>query len=325
MTLTQLRYLLAIADANLNISLAASRLNATQPGLSRQLIQIEEELGFQIFMRHARRLIRLTARGQEVIDRARVVLGEVHNIEAMAANHRRDTRGTLRIATTQTLGRFVLPAALGRLRARFSNVSLRLRPGGEQECLAMLERDEIDLALVSTEGPRPACDLAIPLFTWNRALVTKRDHPLANSTGDLTLAELARYPLVAAENATGLHYKLGRAFHAQGLQPNISCTARDADTIKTFVRHDLGVGLIAEMAMTPQDDDLVNLHAGDLFPTCTTWAIMRSDRVQRDYVFSLLHELAPALGQEEIDMALQGGADIDLTGRIAHWRSSGEG
>jgi LysR family transcriptional regulator, cys regulon transcriptional activator len=319
MTLTQLRYLLAIADARLNISLAATRVNATQPGLSRQLKALEDELGFQIFVRRGKSLEQVTRSGAELIERARAVLGEVRNIEAIAANHRQESRGLLRIATTQTLGRFVLPPALGRLRARFGNVQLRLRPGGVDECRAMLERDEIDLALVSTEGERPASDVALPLFSWNRALVAPRDHPLAGGGHPLTLADVAALPLIAAESAADVHYKVGRVFHAQGLTPNIACTARDADTIKTFVRLDLGVGLIAEMALTDADRDLVDLGGGALFPTCITWAILRGDRIQRDYVFELLGELAPGLARADIHRVLGGDTGRDLTGTIAHW------
>ncbi|MBC2666074.1 LysR family transcriptional regulator [Novosphingobium flavum] len=319
MTLNQLRTLLAIADAELNISLAAARLNATQPALSRQLRQIEEELGFQVFVRHGKSLAQITRAGGEVLARARAVLGEVRNIEALAANHRRETRGTLRVATTQALGRFVLPAALGRLRARFGAVQLRLRPGGGEECLDLLERDEIDLALVSTEGERPAGDVALPLFRWNRALVALPGHPLAGGNAPLSLTQIAQYPLIAADTATQADFKMGRAFREAGIEPNIACTARDADTIKTFVRLDLGIGIVAEMALTPEDEDLVRLPAAHVFPGCITWAILRSDRIQRDYVFELLRELAPTLSREEIDRVIHGERGLDLTSRIAHW------
>lgn len=323
MTLTQLRYLLAIVDAQLNISLAARRVNATQPGLSRQLKSIEDELGFQVFVRRGKSLEQLTRSGAELIERVRVILGEIHNIEAIAANHRQESRGLLRIAATQALGRFVLPPALGRLRARFGGVQVRLHPGGEAECLGMLDRDQIDLALVSTEGERPACDVAIPLFFWNRAAVALKGHPFA--TTQPTLADLAQVPLIAAESLTDWHRKLGRAFHERGLTPNITCTARDADTIKTFVRLGLGVGLLAEMALTREDGDLIDLDAGHLFPTCITWAIVRGDRVQRDYMFELLHELAPSLPRERVRDILAGERDHDLTGTIAHWRDMHSG
>jgi DNA-binding transcriptional LysR family regulator len=321
MTLTQLRYLLAIVDANLNISLAATRVNATQPGLSRQIKGLEEELGFQIFVRHGKSLSQLTASGAEMVERARVILGEVRNIDIIAANHRRDSRGVLRVAMTQTLGRFVLPPALHRLRARFAGVQVRLRPGGEQECLAMLERDEIDLALVSTEGEWPAGDVAIPLFHWRRAVIATAAHPLAAASSPVTLAALAQHPLIGAESAAHALYKIGRVFHAHGLVPTISCTARDADTIKTFVRLDLGIGIVAEMALTPEDADLVDLRAGDLFPTCTTWAVLRADRIQRDYLFELLRELTPFLPIQDIQQIMAGARDVDLTGKVRSWRS----
>lgn len=320
MTLTQIRYLLAIVDAELNISLAATRVHATQPGISRQLKLLEEELGFQVFERRGKSLERTTAAGVRLIERARIILGEVRNVEAIAANHRRETRGVLRVATTQTLGRFVLPPALQRLRARFPNVQLRLHPGGEDECLAMLARDEIDLALVSTEGERPSSGLAIPLFFWNRTLVALPDHLFAVRRDPITLADVALVPLIAADVATHADYKIGRTFREHGLEPNIICTARDADTIKTFVRLGLGVGLIAEMALLKSDEDLVDLGAGHLFARCTTWAVLRSDRIQRDYLFELLRELSPGLPRDEVHRVLAGERDIELSGNVSHWR-----
>lgn len=321
MKLSQLRYLLAIVDSGLNISVAALRLNATQPGISRQLKQMEDELGFQVFVRKGKALAQLTGAGAALVERARLILGEVHNIEAIAANHRHETRGTLRIAATQALGRFVLPPALGRLRARFGNLQFRLRPGGgEQECVDLLERDEIDLALISTEGERPAQDLAIPLFRWNRAFIAGRGHALCARAGALTLADIAAFPLIAAETATDLNHKVGRAFHAEGLSPDIACTARDADTIKTLVRLELGLGLVAEMALTPEDRDLVDLAAGHLLPSCITWAVLRHDRIQRDYVSELISDLAPGLSREDVRRAVRGDALGELIDRIRWWR-----
>lgn len=320
MTLNQLRYLLAIVDANFNISLAAARTNATQPGISRQLKLIEEELGFRVFARKGKNLQRLTRAGEELIARARAIVGEIRNIETLAANHREETRGLLRLAATQTLGRYVLPSALLRLRARFGGVQVRLRPGGQDECLDLLDRDEIDLALVSTEGSRPPGDVAIPLFHWNRAVIAPRTSALAARAGKLTLAELAALPLVAADAATHSQYKVGRVFHDAGLVPNIACTARDADTIKAFVRLDLGTGIVAEMALLPADDDLVDLGGSALFPLCTTWAILRSDRIQRDYLFELLRELAPMLPREDILALIEGAEPDDLTAKVLHWR-----
>jgi LysR family cys regulon transcriptional activator len=323
MTLNQLRCLLAIAECDLNISMAARQLNTTQPAVSRQLKQIEEELGFQVFMRRGKSLVRPTGSGVPLLERARAILGEVRNIDAIAANHRNETRGTLRVAATQALGRFVLPPALERLRRRFEGVRFRLRPGDGAECLELLGRDEIDLGLVSTEGERPPCDIAIPLFTWRRAVIAPCDHPLARETArteqPLTLARLAEFPLIAAETATDPRTKLGRAFHLAGLEPDIVCTARDADTILTFVRNGFGVGLIAEMALAGSNDDLADLGGRDLFPLCTTWAILRADRIQRDYVFELLKALAPGLDQARIDQIMAGDGRASPADEAGRW------
>jgi len=321
MTLIQLRYLVAIVDAKLNIGVAATRVNATQPGISKQLKQIEDELGFQVFIRKGKRLESTTDGGGAVIERARVILAEIENIRAVAANHVNQTRGQLRIATTQTQIRFVLPPALSRLKARYPDVSARLTPASEPEALAMLDRDQADLAIVSTIGARPSGEIALPLYRWQRMLITPRNHPLTVLTRPLTLADLAVTPLVTYESALQPDSSVSQAFQAKKLTPNFACTTRDADTIKTCVRSGLGVGIVAEMALGPVDVDLIQRPADDLFATCTTWLVLRRDRVHRNYLFELLGVLAPHLARDQIHAALHGAFDEALPAQAPAWRT----
>jgi DNA-binding transcriptional LysR family regulator len=320
MTLTQLRFLVAVVDADLNISLAAAQVNATQPNISNQIKLIEDELGFQIFVRKGKSLEQLTQCGEQLIERARAVLTEVHNIRSIAANHRNDTRGLLRIAATHTQCRFVLPSALARLKARYPDVTLQLKPGGEAEALAMLKRDQADVAIVSTQDALPAGDIVLPLFQWRFALIAPRDHPFAKLDRPVTLADLADTPLVANEASMSRSDSgPARIFKARGFRPNVACTARDADTIKTCVRAGLGVGILSELALDADDPDIVALSGEDLFPVSTSWAVLRRDRIHRDYVFELLSTLGPALTRKDILAALNGAADPHLVKKARRW------
>jgi DNA-binding transcriptional LysR family regulator len=312
MTLTQFRYVVAIADSGLNITLAADRVHATQPGISKQLKQLEDELGFQIFARKGKSLERVTPAGAQVIERARVILAEATNIRALAANLRHETQGELRIATTHTQARFVLPRAVAALKRRYPQVSVHLKPAGDAEVLSLLERGEADIAIVSSAGSAPQGGLAVPLFRWERVILVPRGHELSRLTRTPTLDELAEFPLVSYESSLKPESSLRRAFLASGKLPKIALTARDADLIKTYVRAGLGVGVLAEMALTPEDAaDLRVLPADGLFPTCTAWVVLRRDRVLRDYALELLQELAPQLDRRDLRRVLDGSITAD--------------
>lgn len=307
MTLTQLRYVVAIADSGLNITLAAEQVHATQPGLSKQLKQLEDELGFQLFVRKGRSLEAVTPQGLQVIERARTILAEAANIRSIAANLRSDEQGELSIATTHTQARFVLPAAVGVLKRRWPQVSVHLKPHGDAQVMELLDRGQVDLAIVSTAGAPPADGLAVPLFRWQRAVIAPRMHALAASAHVLSLADLARHPLVSYESSLRADSSLRQAFVAAGFMPDFACTARDADLIKTYVRAGLGVGILAEMAMTAEDEaDLRVFDAPGLFPECTAWLVLRRDRVLRDYAIALVELVAPQIDGRELRQVLAG-------------------
>src|SRR5689334_20441862 len=307
MTLIQLRYLVAIADSGLNITLAAERVHATQPGLSRQLKQFEDELGFQLFTRKGKSLSGVTTVGAQVIERARNILAEAANIRALAANLRHEAAGELRVATTHTQARHVLPPAIARISKRFPQVSVHLMPSGDAEVLALLEKGEVDLALVSSAGATPTGGLAVPLYRWSRVILVPKAHALAKGKRAPSLAELAKHPLVSYESSLRPDSSLRVPFTNAGLAPHIAITARDADLIKTYVRAGLGVGVLAEMALTAEDAaDLVALDAGELFPICTTWLVLHRERVLRDYTLDLIVDLAPQLDARDLRRALAG-------------------
>ncbi len=312
MNLNQLRFIVAIADANLNITHAAARVHATQPGLSKQLKQFEDEIGLQLFTRRGRSISGITAAGEKVLQHARIILAEAANIRALAANLRGESDGVLEIATTHTQARYVLPRLIALLKQRFPQVAVKVLPGSDAEALAHYANGEADLTLVSSALASPPADLALPVYRWQRVALVPPDHPLALRKHPLTLADLAAHPLISYETSRDPRSSLQRAFAEAGLSPEISITAAGADLIKTYVRNGLGVGILAEMAIEPSDHDLVALSTVGLLPTCTTWLLLRRDRVLREYTDALIALLIPALDGGDLRRALREELRIEL-------------
>ena len=310
MTLTQLRYLTAIVDAGLNISQAALRVHATQPVLSRQIRQLEAELGLQLFSRKGRSLQSLTPAGHEVLAHARRLLREADNIRRLAANQRRQDEGRLVIVTTHTQARHVLPPAIAAVKLRWPGVSMHLQPVGDADVLSMLSGGEADLALVSTSGAAPGNGLAIPLYRWRRKLLLPAGHPLIARQSP-TLEDISAYPIVSYESSLRAGSSLQRAFADAGLRPDIAMTAADADLIKTYVRAGLGIGLLAEMAVGLQDRDLIIREAPVGIPESVSWAVLPHERVMRDYTAELLLALAPQLDRLELRRTVEGHQPAD--------------
>ncbi|MBS0213542.1 MAG: LysR family transcriptional regulator [Proteobacteria bacterium] len=310
MTLTQLRYLVAIADSRLNITQAAERVHATQPGLSKQLKQLEDELGFLLFVRRGRSLEAITPAGQQVLVHARRILAEAGNIRAYAANARGEHAGKLVLATTHTQARHVLPAAIAHVKHAFPRVSVHLQPLADGEVLDHLARGEADLAVISTSGATPSGGLPVPLYRWRRVVLVPRTHALARLGRAPSIAELAAEPLVSYESSTRADSSLRQAFTAAGHEPRFAMTARDADLIKTYVRAGLGVGVLAQMAVDEDDAELVALPAPDL-PECVAWAVLPHARVLRDYALELLATLAPQVDRRDVRRVLEGNAQAD--------------
>ena len=320
MTLTQLRHLIAIADSGLNITLAAERIHATQPGLSKQLRQLEDELGFQLFVRKGKSLDAVTHAGEQVIERARVILAEAANIRAIAANLRNEACGELRIATTHTQARFALPAAIAALNASYPHVSVHLEPTRDADVLARLDAGEVDMAIISSAGAAPVSGIAFPAYRWQRVIVTPHGHPLAGRAAPPTLIELAGLPLISYDSSLRPESSLRRAFAAEHLVPQIVMTAGDAELIKTYVRAGLGVGILAEMAMERGDADLHALPAEHLFAACTTWVVLRRDSVPRDYALAFIQLFAPHLGRREVSRAMAGETREGAWPDVPRWR-----
>ena len=309
MTLTELRCLLAIVDAELNISAAAQRVHSTQPSLSRNLKQLEDELGFKLFTRHGRSLVDITPAGRDVIRMARRIVGEAANLRAYAANTRGETSGDLTMATAQTYARHVLPPLLGQLVRRYPRLNIRIQGLGEGEPFERLSHNEVDIALVSTAGNRVPDGIALPLFTWRRAVLVERTHPLAQLGRGPSLAEMAGHSLVTYTASRRPESTLRRALQQAGVEARFACSAQDADLIKVYVRAGLGVGLVADLAIEPCDrEEFAVLPADPALPACIAWALLPSGRVVRDYTMDFIHLLAPQIDTCDIRRVLAGNA-----------------
>jgi len=303
MKLHQLRYLAAIAQSGLNITAAAQKLHTSQPGVSKQIKLLEDELGFQIFVREGRNLTRITPAGQQVIDRALKILQEAQSIRDLSTELRDEGRGSLSIGTTHTQARYVLPDVIREFRGAYPQVRLNLHQGTSEQIAEMVAQDRIDCA-IATGSEHLFSDLTIlPCYRWRRTVIVPREHPLASSTR-LTLRQLASHPLVTYTFSFTGPSSLHEAFAKSGLVPNVAITARDADVIKTYVRLGLGVGIVASMAIDAREDaDLIALDASHLFSAHTSWLGFQRGTLLRKYMYEFAHLLAPHLERRLVERA----------------------
>jgi LysR family cys regulon transcriptional activator len=302
MKLQQLKYLLAIVDNGLNITAAAERLYTSQPGVSKQLKLLEEELGMQLFTRKGKSLDGVTAAGEKIIERARVILREVENIQTLASDYQEDEKGSLSIATTHTQARYVLPEIIGEFRKRYPKIGLDLHQGTSEQIADMVASNTIDFA-IATGSKALFSDLTlVPSYCWDRSIIVPKGHDLCQLGRPLTLQDLAAHPLVSYVFSFGGQSSLKRAFAEQGLEPEVAFTARDADVIKTYVRMGLGVGIVASMAADCSDSkDLEVIDGAGLFPRSTTWIGFRKDAVMRRYTTDFLCLFAPHVTREQLE------------------------
>ncbi|HVP33743.1 MAG TPA: HTH-type transcriptional regulator CysB [Steroidobacteraceae bacterium] len=302
MKLHQLRYLAAVAQSGLNITAAAHKLHTSQPGVSKQIKLLEDELGFQIFVREGRNLTRITAAGQQVIERALRILQEAQSIRDLSTELRDEGKGSLSIGTTHTQARYVLPDVIREFRGRYPQVRLNLHQGTSEQIAEMVAGDRIDCAIATgSEALFPDLTL-LPCYRWHRTVIVPRGHELA-SGARLTLRALSAHPLITYTFSFTGPSSLHEAFARTGLVPNVAITARDADVIQTYVRLGLGVGIVAHMAIDPDDPDLVAIEASHLFAAHTTWLGFRRGTLLRRYMYDFAQLLAPHLERRLVERA----------------------
>lgn len=298
--LQQLRYLTAIVRNNLNISAAADSLYTSQPGISKQLRLLEEELGVELFGRNGKHLTEVTPVGRQIIAKAESILREVNNIQMLAEEYRDDRRGNLSIATTHTQARYALPPVIKAFRERYPAVNLQVHQGSPAQIAELVQSGEVDFA-IATESLELFEDLVmLPCYIWQRCVLVPCGHPLT-TLGRLTLQDVARYPLVTYVFGFTGRSQLDDAFRSVQIRPVVAFTATDADVIKTYIRLGMGVGIVARMAYDPQQDqDLVRLDAGHLFAANVTKIGFRRGMFLRCYMYDFVELFAPHLSRERV-------------------------
>ncbi|MGY4677053.1 HTH-type transcriptional regulator CysB [Pasteurella sp. P03HT] len=302
MKIQQLRYIVEIVNQNLNVTEAANALFTSQPGISKQVRLLEDELGLEIFERNGKHIKSLTPAGQKIVAIARELLVKTQSIKAVANEFTQPNHGVLRIATTNTQARYALPSVIERFCKKYPDVSLHIHQGSPTQIYNALLSGEVDIA-ITTEAQYLFDDVVLlPCYMWNRSIVVKRDHPLAQCK-QLTIEELGKYPLVTYTfGFTGVS-DLDYAFNSAGILPNIVFTATDADVIKTYVRLGLGVGIMASMAHTEADNDLLALNGDHLFAPSTVQIAFKHSTFLRTYMYDFMQYFSPHLTRDLVEKA----------------------
>ena len=304
MKLQQLRYVWEIANHDLNVSATAESLYTSQPGISKQVRMLEDELGIQIFARSGKRLTHVTAAGEVIVEMSRDILYEVENIRRVAEEYSNERRGSLSIATTHTQARYALPPVIAEFRAEYPEVALHMNQGAPEQIARLAENGEVEFA-IATEGMEHFNNLIMmPCYRWTRTVVVPNDHPLSSRTS-ISLQDVAEQPLVTYVFGFTGRSRLDEAFLAAGLKPNIVFTATDTDVIKTYVRMGLGIGIIATMAYDPEwDSDLTAIDASHLFRPSVTYIGCRKGTFMRRFMLDFVSLFASHLTDELVTDAL---------------------
>jgi len=305
MKLQQLRYVWEVAHNDLNISATAAVLYTSQPGISKQIRLLEDELGVEIFARNGKHLSRVTPAGEIILEKVEQILRDVDSIRRIAEEYRGETRGTLSIATTHTQARYALPEILPILREAYPEVRLNMRQGTTEQIGELASSGIVDFAIAPEVMDRYPELVMMPCYRWNRVVVVPRDHEFADRRV-LTGADLEAHPIVTYD--AGFHERLpvadldGEDGAAEGF--DIALSAVDTDVIKTYVRLGFGVGIIARMAFdTVEDGDLVAIDASNLFKPSTTFIGCRKGTFMRQFMIDFVGWFAPHLTPELIESA----------------------
>ncbi|MDF1830923.1 MAG: HTH-type transcriptional regulator CysB [Porticoccaceae bacterium] len=312
MKLQQLRYIWEVSRHDLNVSATAQSLYTSQPGISKQIRLLEDELGVEIFSRSGKHLTRVTTAGAEVLEIAGQILGKVESIKQLAQEYSSPNKGSLSIATTHTQARYALPDVIGSFIERYPDVSLHMNQGTPIQISEMAADGDVDFAIATEALDLFNNLLMMPCYRWNRCILVPRDHPLCQIS-ELTLEHVAEHPLVTYVFGFTGRSKLDEAFRKKGLDPKVVFTATDADVIKTYVRLGLGIGIVAHMAYDPvQDSDLVALEAKHLFQSSVTSIGFRRGTYLRTFMYDFIEHFAPHLDRDVVDKACSINAREDL-------------
>ena len=304
MKLQQLRYICEVARHNLNLSNAAEALFTSQPGISKQIRSLEEELGVDIFVRHGKRVVAVTEPGKAILEIAQRMLKDVENLRQVGEEFTEEDKGHLTIATTHTQARYALPHVIQRFTKRYPGVRLSLRQGSPTQISELVTSGEADIA-IATEAIELYEDLVmLPCYEWNRCVLVPPGHPLLKAK-KLTLEAIVSFPIITYDFAFTGRSRINQAFADKGLTPNVVLTAIDADVIKTYVELGLGIGIVAMMAYDPKrDTHLRAMDASHLFEPSTTRIGIRKNSYLRGYTYEFIDMFAPHLTRKVVDAAM---------------------
>ena len=304
MNLQQLRYLNEIVRQGLNISGAAEALFTSQPGISKQIKQLEEELGIEIFVRNGKRIVAITEPGKAVLSIAQRMLHDANNLKQVGQDFCAQDTGLLTIATTHTQARYALPPVVKQFMKRYTKVQLSLHQGSPTQIAEQVLNGDADLC-IATESLALYDDLiTVPCYEWNHCVITPPRHPLLKEK-KLTLEALAQYPIITYDFAFTGRGKINEAFQKAGITPNIALTAIDADVIKTYVELGMGIGILAQMSFIPErDKHLRMVEAAHLFQSSTTRIAIRKNEYLRAYTYDFIELFAPHLTRKIVAEAM---------------------
>ena len=307
MNLHQFRFVQEAVRRNLNLTETARALHTSQPGVSKAIIELEEELGVEIFARHGKRLKRVTEPGEHVLKSIELIMREVGNLRRIGEQFSAQDSGTLSIATTHTQARYVLPQPVARLREAFPKVNVSLHQGSPDQVARMVLEEVAEIGIATESLSQYDGLVTLPCYEWQHMLVVPIDHPLAKKE-HITLEDLAQEPLITYHPSFTGRTKVDQAFAAKHLHPRIALEAIDSDVIKTYVRLGLGVGIVAEMAL--KDDgtntDLVAIPAGHLFGINVARVAFKRSAYLRNFVYKFAELLSDKLNRDLITKAMAG-------------------
>lgn len=317
MKLQQLKYIWEVARHDLNVSATAQVLYTSQPGISKQIRLLEDELGVEIFARSGKHLTRVTPAGESILKIVGQILRQVDSIKQVAQEYSDDRRGSLSVATTHAQARYALPSVIESFMVKYPEVSLHMHQGTPMQIAEMAANGTTDFA-IATEAMEFFSDLVMmPCYEWNRSILVPKGHPLS-AIHQPTLEQVAAYPLVTYVYGFTGRSKLDDAFISKGLTPKVAFTAADSDVIKTYVKLGVGVGIVASMAIDPVvDDDLIVIDASHLFDASVTSIGFRKGTFIRSYMYDFMSLFAPHLTRDVVNQAMHASNRQDLSALFA--------
>ena len=305
MKLQQLRCVDEIVKNGFNISKSAEAMHTSQPGVSKQIQLLEDEIGIKIFNRNGKRLVGLTDPGKEVYSSISEVLKETNNIKNISADYKENNSGEFSIATTHTQARYKLPNIVEEFVKKYPKINLNIHQGNPTQVTDQIISGKADVGIATEAISENEKIFSIPCYSWNRCIVMPKKHKLAVEK-NITLAHLASYPLITYDYAFTGSTIVSKVFKEAGIEPNIMLTAIDADVIKTYVNLNLGIGLIAEMAFSPiKDKGLISRDVSHLFPLSTTYIGIRQDVFIRGFILDFIKMFTPYMSEKELSIFLE--------------------